>query len=64
MEDSEVSFAMICIPKVILNSIIVTGLTFKILDMLNEYSDNVVDEFPNEFLPMRSISFHIDLILG
>ena len=32
--------------------------------MLNEFSDNVVDDFPNELPPKRDISHDIDFILG
>jgi len=30
--------------------------------LLDEYADIIVDEFPNELPPVRSISHHIDLI--
>ena len=32
--------------------------------MLDEYANIIVDEFPNELPPVRSIIHHIDLILG
>ena len=32
--------------------------------MLDGYADIIVDEFPNELPPVRSISHHIDLIPG
>jgi len=32
--------------------------------MLNGYNDIIVDDFPNEFPLVRTISHHIDLILG
>ena len=32
--------------------------------MLNDFTYIIVDEFPNAFPPIRSISHHIDLILG
>ena len=32
--------------------------------MLNEHVDIMVDDFPNELPLVRSISHHIDLILG
>lgn len=64
MEDNEVKKKLVCKPRVILTSITVTNLPFEIQDMLNEYSDIVVDDFSNELPRMRSISHHIDLILG
>ena len=33
-------------------------------ELLHEYHDIVVDDFPNELPPKRSISHHIDLISG
>ena len=32
--------------------------------MLDDYANIIVDEFPNELPPVRSISHHIDLIPG
>jgi hypothetical protein len=32
--------------------------------LLDEFVDIVIDELPNTLLPIRSISHHIDLILG
>ena len=32
--------------------------------MLDEYDDIIVDKFPNDLPPMRSIRHHIDLIPG
>ena len=55
---------MICKPNVVLISTKVTDLPIEIQDILNEYHDIVVDDFPNKLPHMRSISHHIDLIHG
>ena len=36
----------------------------EIKTLLNDFTDIIVDEFPNAFPSIRSISHHIDLILG
>lgn len=64
MEDSEVNFALVCKPKVIITTTKITDLYLKIQEMLNEYNDIIVDDLPNELPPVRSISHHIDLIPG
>lgn len=64
MEDNEMRFSFLCKPRVILIFIIMTDFPFKIQDMLNEYSDIIVDDLPNEFSFVRSICHHIDLIPG
>ena len=42
----------------------VSDLPEEIQEMLDEFGDIVVDDFPDEFLPKRNISHHIDFILG
>ena len=64
MEDNEVIFYLICKPKVILTSTFVTNFPFYIQYMLNDYSDIIVDGFPNELPLVKNISHHIELILG
>jgi hypothetical protein len=36
----------------------------EVQELLDNFADIVVDELPNSFPPIRSISHHIDLILG
>ena len=64
MEEEEVSFVVVCKPKVVLTNISIVDLLVKIQKMLHEFNDIVVDDLPNEFPPKRSISHHIDLIPG
>lgn len=39
-------------------------MPIEIQEMLENYCDIIVDDFPNELPPIRKISQHIDLILG
>jgi hypothetical protein len=48
--------------KVVLTSTRVDDLPEKIQELLEEFTDIVVDELPHSLLPMRSVSHHIDLI--
>jgi hypothetical protein len=63
-KSNEVNFALICKPKVIFTTTKISDLPIEIQEILNEYCDIVVDDFPNELPPIRSISHHIDLIPG
>jgi hypothetical protein len=36
----------------------------EVQELLNNFADIVVDELPNSLPPIKSISHHIDLILG
>lgn len=60
----EMHFAIVGRPKVILTSTNLEDLPEKIWNLLNDFANIVVDEFPNDLLPIRSISHHIDLIPG
>jgi hypothetical protein len=51
-------------PKVILTSTNLDDLPAEIKALLTEFTDIIVDDFPNALPPMRSISHHIDLIPG
>ena len=64
LESNEVKFALICKPKLVFTASKSLDMPIEIQDILNEYHDIVVDAFPNEFPPKRSISHHIDLIRG
>ena len=60
----EMHFSIVGRPKVILTSTNLEYLPEEIRNLLNDFADIIVDEFPNELLPIRSISHHIDLIPG
>eukprot|EP00253_Pinus_taeda_P023337 PITA_23337 len=64
MKEGEVSYAVICKPKVIMTSTKVSDLPIEIQEMLESYYDIIVDDLPNELPPIRRISHHIDLIPG
>ena len=64
MEEEEVSYTVVCKPKVVLLHTEIVDLPLEVQELLHEYHDVVVDDFPNEFPPKRSISHHIDLISG
>ena len=64
LRDTEVSFSIIGKPNIVLTSTIFDNLLVEIQDLLSKHVDIVVDDFQNEFPPVRSISHHIDLILG
>ena len=46
----------------ILTSTDLDELPYEVKTLLDKYVDIIVDEFPNELPPVRSISCHIDLI--
>ena len=51
-------------PRVILTNTYVEDLPEEIQEILEIFPDIVVDELPHSLPPIRSISHHIDLILG
>jgi hypothetical protein len=51
-------------PKIVLTSTRVDDLPEEIQELLEEFANIVVDELPHSLPPMRSVSHHIDLILG
>ena len=51
-------------PKTVLTNTKINDFPIEVQDALNEYVDIVVDDFPNELSPVRSIIHHIDLIPG
>jgi len=62
MEKDEVSFALVCKPKVIITSTKVYDLPIEIQEMLDNYCDIIVDDLLDELPPIRKSSHHIDLI--
>jgi hypothetical protein len=51
-------------PKVILTNTNLDDLPTKIKVTLDAFFDIIVDDLPNTLPPVRSISHHIDLIMG
>jgi hypothetical protein len=51
-------------PKIVLTSTRVDDLPEEVQELLEEFVDILVDELPRLLPPIRSVSHHIDLILG
>jgi len=64
MEEEEVSYAVVCKPKVVLLHNEIVDLPIEVQEFLHEFPYIVVDELPSEFPPKRSITHHINLISG
>jgi hypothetical protein len=63
-KEKEMQFAIVRKPRVILTNSYVEDLPEGIQELLENFADIVVDELPHSFPPIRSISHHIDLIIG
>jgi hypothetical protein len=63
-KDKEIYFVVVRKPRVILTSTSIDDLPEEIQELLVNFVDIVVDDFPCSFLPIRSIIHHIDLIPG
>jgi hypothetical protein len=50
--------------KIVLTSTRVDDLPEEVQKQLEEFTNIVVDELPRSLPPIRSVSHHIDLILG
>jgi hypothetical protein len=57
-------FVVVRKPRVVLTITSMDDFTKEIQELLDNFSDIVVDELPNSLPPIRSISHHIDLIPG
>jgi hypothetical protein len=57
-------FVVLRKPIVILTSTSMEDMPEEFQELLENFFDIVVDELPNSLPPIRSISHHIDLILG
>jgi hypothetical protein len=57
-------FIVVRKPKIVLTSTRVDDLPEEVQELLEEFTDIVVDELPRSLPPIRSISHQIDLILG
>jgi hypothetical protein len=60
----EMQFVVVRKPKVFLTSTSMDDLLEEVQDLLENFDDIVVDEFPNSLPPIKSINHHIDLIPG
>lgn len=59
MEEEEVSYAVVSKPKVVLMHTEITDLPMEVQELLHEFQDIIVDDFPSELPPKRSISHNI-----
>ena len=57
-------FVVVRKPRVVLTSTTMDDLPKEVQELLDNFVDIVVDEMPNSLPPIKSISHHIDLILG
>jgi hypothetical protein len=60
----EMQFVVVRKTRVILTSTSIYYLPEEIQELLENFADIVVDDLPCSLLPIRSISHHVDLILG
>jgi hypothetical protein len=63
-KDEEMQFVVVRKPRVILTSTSIDDLPEEIQELLENFTDIVVDDLPCSLPPIRSISHHIDLIPG
>jgi hypothetical protein len=63
-KDEEMKFVVVRKPRVILTSNSIDDLPEEIQEMLENFTDIVMDDLPCSLPPIRSISHHIDLIPG
>eukprot|EP00253_Pinus_taeda_P015868 PITA_15868 len=64
VENSEMNFAVVRKTRTILLHTEITDLPVEIQQMLEEFTDIVVDDLPDKLPPKRSIGHHIDFIPG
>ena len=64
VEEGKINFAIVCKLKVILTSTKIYDWPIEIQDMLSDYNDIILDDFPSNLPPTRSINHHLDLIQG
>ena len=63
-EEQEMQFFVVRKPRVFLTSTSMDDLPEEVHDLLENFADIVVDEFPNSLPPIRSIIHKIELIPG
>eukprot|EP00253_Pinus_taeda_P001416 PITA_01416 len=64
LEDSEINFAVIRRPKVVVLHTQISNLPEEVQKLLQDFGDIVVDDLPDELPPRRGISHCIDFIPG
>ncbi|XP_057846065.1 uncharacterized protein LOC131055599 [Cryptomeria japonica] len=64
MKNEEVRFSLVLKPRHVFITTKLDDLPPEVQGILNEHLDIVASDFPSELPPMRSISHHMDLILG
>lgn len=64
LQEEELSYAVMCKPKVVITKTIFSNLPEEIQETLAKFGDIVVDDLPNEFPPKRYFSHQIDFIPG
>eukprot|EP00253_Pinus_taeda_P033278 PITA_33278 len=64
VENSEMNFAVVRRTRTVLLHTEITDFPVEIQQMLEEFTDIVVDDLPDKLPPKRSISHHIDFIPG
>jgi hypothetical protein len=63
-KNEDPQFFMVRKPRIVLTSTRVDDLPDEIQELLGEFTDIIMDELPRLLPPMRSVSHHIDIILG
>jgi hypothetical protein len=63
-KEQEMHFVVVRKPRVILTSTSLEDFLEEVQELLENFSDIIVDELPNSLPPIGSISHQIDLILG
>jgi hypothetical protein len=63
-KNEDPQFFVVRKPRIVLTSTRVDDLPEEIQELLGEFADIIMDELPRSLPPMRSVSHHIDLILG
>jgi hypothetical protein len=63
-KDEDPQFFVVRKPRIVLTSTRVDDLLEEVQQLLGEFVDIIVDELPCSLPPVRSVSHHIDLILG
>jgi hypothetical protein len=63
-KEQEMQFVVVMNPRFILTSTSMEYFPKEVQELLENFVDIVVDEFPNSLPPIKSISHHIDLVLG
>eukprot|EP00253_Pinus_taeda_P011990 PITA_11990 len=64
VENSEMNYAVVTKTRIVLLHTEITDLPVEIQQMLEEFTDIVVDDLPDKLPPKQSISHHIDFIPG